>query len=237
VSYRLTSIRAVSSSPRRKVSDDWFTALPRDKSSLFDTVTRRWDCSYAMMSVALDDALSMRARGLLVSARQQLPIAADLLERLAVSLISFCDVVSLRGRRVIDIPPVEPLNAEFFRGHTGQTAASWNGLLHRVLFGDRYRFLQKLRILSDTIEQLRREFSKAAGEVARGMSIRPGTCWESFDALHYDFNTCLREAEVLFKCFLRALPAEQLLAFAAELDAPPELKRARMRQRAFTASA
>jgi hypothetical protein len=233
----LYSLKGRFSTARRKVSDDWFNALPRDKSALFDTVTHRWECSYAMMSVALDDALSMRARGLLVSARQQLPMAADLLERLAVSLISFCDVVSMRGRRVVDIPPVEPLNAEFFRGQTGQLAASRNRLLHHVLFGDRYRFLQKLRILSDTIEQLRREFSDAAGEVARGMSIRPGTCWESFDALHYDFNTCLREAEVLLKCFLRALPAEQLLAFAAELNAPPELKRARMRPRAFSASA
>jgi len=233
----LYNLKGRFSTARRKVSDDWFNALPRDKSALFDTVIRRWECSYAMMSVALDDALSMRARGLLVSARQQLPIAADLLERLAVSLISFCDVVSVRGRRVVDIPPVEPLNAEFFRGQTGQVAASRNRLLHHVLFGDRYRFLQKLRILSDTIEQLRREFSDAAGEVAQGMSIRPGTCWESFDALHYDFNTCLREAEVLLKCFLRALPAEQLLAFAAELNAPPELKRARVRQRAFSASA
>ncbi len=188
-----------------------------------------------MMSVALDDALAMRARGLLVSARHQVPIAADLLERLAVSLISFCDVVSLRGRHVMDIPPVEPLNSEFFRGHTGQAAACRNKLLHHVLFGDRYRFFQKLRILSDTIEQLRREFDDAAGEIARGVSIRPSTCWEAFDSLHYDFNTCLREAEVLLKCFLRALPAEQLLPFAAELNAPPELKRSRLRQRVFTA--
>jgi len=219
------------------VSDDWFSALPRDKSALFDTVVRHWDCSYAMMSVALDDALTMRARGLLVSARLQLPVAADLLERLAASLISFCEMVSLRGRHVLDIPPVEPLNAEFFRGQTTQAAASRNKFLHHVLFGDRYRFFQKLRILSETIEHLRREFGDAVSEVAQGMSIRPGTCWDSFDSLHYDFNTCLREAEVLLKCFLRALPSEQLLPFAAELNAPPELKRSRMRPRASSATA
>jgi len=237
LSLRFTSFRGVSSPPRRKVSDEWFTSLPHDKAALFETVVRCWDCSYAMMSVALDDALTMRARGLLVSARHQVPIAVDLLERLANSLVSFCEVVSLRGRHVMDIPPVEPLNVEFFRSPTGLAAASRNRLLHHVLFGDRYRFLQKLRILSETIEQLLREFNEAAGEVARGMSIRPGTCWESFDLLHYDFNTCLREAEVLLKCFLRALPTEQLLPFAAEVNAPPELKRARMRPRAFTVSA
>ena len=36
-----------------------------------------------MMSVALDDALSLRARGELVCARQQVSVAADLLGRLA----------------------------------------------------------------------------------------------------------------------------------------------------------
>ena len=42
----------------------------------------------------------------------------------------------------------------FFRGSTAQTAASWNGIIHHVLFGDRSRFFHKLRILSDTLRRL-----------------------------------------------------------------------------------
>ncbi len=38
-------------------------ALPREKNLVFQTVVQRWECTYAMMSVALDDALSLRARG------------------------------------------------------------------------------------------------------------------------------------------------------------------------------
>ena len=47
------------SSEGRKVTDDWFTALPREKSQVFEAVVRRWECAYAMMSVALDGALSL----------------------------------------------------------------------------------------------------------------------------------------------------------------------------------
>jgi hypothetical protein len=110
-----------------------------------------------------------------------------------------------------------------------------------VLFADRSRFLQKLRILSETLESVIQEYDAAAEEVSAGVSVRPGTSWEALECLHYDFTTCLREAEVLLKSFLRALPAEQLTAFAAELSAPPSAMRLRAkratRSRAFRASA
>jgi hypothetical protein len=40
------------------------------------------------------------------------------------------------------------------------------------------------------------------------------------DCIHYDFNTCLRENEILLKSFLRALPVQNLGAFAHELGVP-----------------
>jgi hypothetical protein len=57
--------------------------------------------------------------------------------------------------------------------------------------------------------------------------VQPSDCWKMLDCLHYDFNTCLRETEVVLKSFLRALPSEQLPAFAAELEAPVPGKRLR----------
>ena len=51
--------------------------------------------------------------------------------------------------------------------------------------------------------------------------MEPGDSWDKLECLHYDFTTCLREAEVVLKSFLRSLPGEQLQAFAAELDAVP----------------
>jgi hypothetical protein len=188
---------------------------------LFDAVVHRWETFYAMMSVSLDDALSLRARGELVRARQQVSVSADLLGRLAASLVAACGVLSGRGRHISNVPNVAPLNTDNFRGETAQTAASWNEFLHRVLFASRSRYFQKLRILSETLQNLTREYNDAAEEVTAGVSVHPGDSWDKLECLHYDFTTCLRETEVLVKSFLRSLPGEQLHAFAAELDAVP----------------
>jgi len=209
----------------RKVCEDWVAALPREKAGTFDALVRRWECIYAMMSIALDDAVSLRSRGELICARQQVSIAAELLEPLAEALTSLCKTLSLRGRRLGLLPVVEPLNTTFFRGNTARSAASWNAILHRVLFGNRSRFLHKVRILSDTIEQLGREFREAAGDISKGLAVQPHVCWERLDYLHYDFNTCLRETEVVLKSFLRIFPAELLPALNGELDTPLEPSR------------
>jgi hypothetical protein len=229
------------SSFRRSVSDDWIAALPREKAHLFESAVQRWESFYAMMSVSLDDAISMRGRGELVGARQYVSVSADLLAQLATELVGACRSVSDRGRHLENVPRVHPLKTDFFRGETARAAASWNDFLHHVLFADRSRFLQKLRILSETLESLIREYEVAAEEVFAGLSVRPGTSWDALEYLHYDFTTCLRESEVILKSFLRVLPAEQVTAFVAELAAAPSVTRLRAkrgtRTRAFRASA
>jgi hypothetical protein len=208
------------SSPRRSVSDDWIRALPGEKSQAFDSLVANWESAYAMMSVSLDDSLSLRERGQLVCARQQVSVTAELFERISSRLISFCDVVARHSRHLASFPIVEPLNTSFFRGNIGQNAASWNGILHRVLFGDRSRFRHKVRILSETLHQLEMEFRRAAAAISKGSSSQPAEAWKALDCIHYDFNTCLRENEVLLKSFLRALPAQNLGAFALEMGVP-----------------
>ncbi|MGH9561692.1 MAG: hypothetical protein ACRD3S_09585, partial [Terracidiphilus sp.] len=203
----------------------------------FDTVVGRWECVYAMMSVALDEALSLRSRGELVCARQQVAVAADLLQSLASSLTSFCATLQHRGRSLSDLPAVKPLNSTFFRGNTAQSAASWNEIIHHVLFRGRPRFFHKLRILSDMLQQLDREFREAAGDIAKGMATQPIASWLKLDDLHYDFNTCLRETEVVLKSFLRALPIEQLPGVACDLDAVSEAKNLRVKPRLSRATA
>ena len=225
-------------SVRRGVCDDWISALPREKSQLFETVVRRWEATYAMMSIALDEALSLRARGELVCARQQISIVAELLVRLAGTLIGACDAMSNRGRHISALPVVAPLNVDFFRGDTAQSAASWNGLLHHVLLGDRSRFFYKLKILSGTVQNVTQEFCDAAQDISEGNSTQPGACWTAVDSLHYDLNTCLRETEVVFKSFLHALPDNQVSSFANKLNAPaPPLRLTSARQRLTRVSA
>lgn len=190
-----------------------------------------------MMSVALDDALAMRARGDLVCARQQVSIAAELLERFSGALVSACHILLEKGRCVSELPSVEPLKVEFFRGTIGQSAASWSGIAHLFLFGDRTRFFQKLRILSDTLDRLDREFKEVAADITSGLSDRSESYWKTLECVHYDVNTCLRESEILLKSFLRALPTEETTGLAAEFESPQPRKRLRLKPSLSRASA
>lgn len=224
-------------SVRRSVTQDWIAPLPREKSQLFDSIVRQWESGYAVMSIALDDAFCLRTRGNLVNARMQVAVASDLLARLATNLMSACEIVTDRARQFPNLPAVEPLKTEFFRGETAQSAASWNGLLHHVLFGDRPRFFQKLRILRDTIERLTDEFRQSSADLLDGASVDPAMIWDALDSLHYDFNTCLREKEVVLKGFLHAIPDSQLPAFSEAINNPPPPKRLRVRTAPSRASA
>jgi hypothetical protein len=227
------------SAVKHTVAEDWIAALPRDKSKLFESVVRDWESHYAMMSIALDDAISQRASGKLVSARQHVAVSSELLSRLAAALIHCCEATAKRGRHLHYLPAVNPLNAGFFRGDTGRSAGTRSALLHNLFFVDRQRFFQKVRILSETIERLSEQFVTAARDIAEGLTTRPIDSWKNIEALHDDFTTCMRESEVLLKSFLRALPSEQISAFQGQLEEVPAASRvkARPRVRARRASA
>jgi hypothetical protein len=220
-----------------RVLQNWLTALPREKNLVYETVLRRWELSFTMTSVALDDAISFRIQAQLVCAREQVLLACALLQRFSSDLVQFCETAQTRGRDIHEAPPVEPLNAGYFRGNTAQSAASWNGFLHRVFFGNRSRFSQKMRILSGTLRRLQGEFGETVEELVRGTAAEPGVCWTRLDCLHFDFNTCLHEAEIVLKSFLASVPAEQLSAVAAELNAESAPQRAGAKQRLFDAPA
>ena len=213
-------IGAWDSPSRRSVSDDWISALPGDKTETFNLLVGSWESVYAMMSVSLDDSLSLKARGDLICARQQVTVTAELFERVSSLLISFCETVERHSRHLHSFPIVRPLNTKYFRGDVGQKAASWNKVLHSILFGDRSRFHHKLRILSDTLRHLDVDFQRAANAISKASSVHPAESWKALDCIHYDLNTCLRENEVLLKSFLRALPAQNLGAFALEMGVP-----------------
>lgn len=224
-----------SSPARKRVSQDWFASLPSDKSRLFDSVVQQWECSHAMMSVALSDALTLRARGEIVCAREQVVMASDLLARLADILINACRMIGQYGRHNPSAPSVEPLKTSYFRGSTARDAASWNNFLHIVLFGSRSRFLRKVKILSGAIEGVSREFDQAVEELT-AYSLPTDGAWEIVDSLHYDLSTCLRELEVVFKAFLRTLSADQLPALAEDLSRSPVPHREHSRSRESAAS-
>lgn len=204
----------------RSVGEDWLSWLPAEKDEVFDTAIAELEPCYAMLSITLNEALALRGSGALIHAREQVGICADLFDRLAAHLAEALRTMEEHGRHFGTLPNVAALNPDFFRGETAQRSARKNTIVSKLLFPTRSRFFHKLRALVDTVEDLQGEFREAAEEIADGASVQPGTRWQALDILHYDLNTCLREAIVMLKSFLCALPTEEVQPFRQKLKAP-----------------
>ena len=207
----------------RSVREDWLAWLPAEKHRLFDATVNQLEASYSMLSVTLDEAFTHRSQGALIHAWVQAGVSADFFDRLAASLLLTLRALEHHGRHFGTLPNVAPLNAEFFRGTTAQRTARMSSLLQKVLFSIRSKFFHKLRALAEMVEDLRTEFRQAAEEIADGASVRPVADWEALDVLHYDLNTCFRETIVMLKCFLCALPNEEIPPFRQKLQASEHL--------------
>jgi hypothetical protein len=194
--------------------------LPAEKNELFESVVHHWEASYAMLSVALNEAFSLCTRGELVRARQQLAVTSELASLLAPPLVRALSAMDSHAREHGTYSLVEPLNPVFFRGATAHRAASWSSLWHGVLFRERPRFLQKLRVLSKAVQELTTEFRATTAVLVDGTSTEPGDRWAALDVLHFDLNTCLRETVVVLKSFLCAVPSDELGGLRSRLTAP-----------------
>ena len=214
---------------RSSVQEDWAAWLPQDKHVFYEGVVREWEEAYAILSVALNEALSQRSRGELVRARGSAEMAGAVVNRLAEPLFAAYRTLEMRGRQMVVVPAVNPLNPQFFRGHAAQQNAAWNQLLHRILFGSRSRYLHKLRVLEMTVSTVADLFREIASELAAGVQIHPQESWSALDVLHYDLNTCLRESIVMLKSFLCVLPDSSLDGLRNDLNASMSAVRSRVR--------
>lgn len=71
--------------------------------------------------------------------------------------------------------------------------------------------------LGEMAEELSQDYGSAVETLEEGLTPRPDRFWDILDASHYDLNTCLRESVVVLKCFLHALPEDQLVDFETSL--------------------
>jgi hypothetical protein len=203
---------------RNSVMEDWRARLPEQKNRVFDNIVHEWEDAYAVFSVPLDDAMTLRAQGQLACARQCVEISAAVVTDLTAPLAASCRTLEKWGRRLALPPAVAALNPSFYRSESARQNAQWNQLMHRVLFGSRARFLHKLRALEINVSALGDEFHRQADELSSGVHFYPAA-WPRLDELHYDVNTCLRETIVVLKSFILALPPKNLSLFHGDLNA------------------
>ena len=166
-----------------------------------------------MLSVSLNEALELREAGHLAKSSQVVYVTSALCSPLTDPLTAILRALGDHAKHYGTVPNTAPLDPENFRGAKGQRAARMSALLGRILLTQRSQFLHKVSTLHEMVSDLGREFRETADELASGTSIDPISDWKAADVSHYDLNTCLREAVVLLKCFLRALPEKELMHF------------------------
>jgi len=209
------------------VQADWRKWLPQEKAQVFLDLVQHLENVYSMFSVSLNEAIELRRHGRLLNSISAIGISSDLCALFTAPLAGLLRALSHHARHYGTTPNAAPLDPANFLGLRGQRSARVSGLLNRVLLSHRLQFLHKVSTLEEMVEDLGEDFRNAADGLAAGLYIDPGPLWNEANAGHYDLNTCLREAIVLLKSFLIALPEGQLEAFqnsAREHLVPPAAK-------------
>jgi hypothetical protein len=207
------------------VRDDWFAWIPNEMDQLFDATRHELETSNFILSISLDEALSLCKGGQFDSARDRVTVIAGLFDRLAVRVGLVINAIRDHGVHFGTLPNVKPLSPSNFRGATGQRVALMNNLLARVLFRERTRFFHKLHSLGEIVHDLQIEARALLVEIAEGISEFPDQTFQLLEVLGYDLNTCMGETTILLKSFFCALPAEELEPFRQKLVTlvPPRL--------------
>jgi len=187
--------------------------LPEAKAKVFDRQVHQLESNYVMLSVSLDEAIELRQLGQPVKSLQAVAITSGLCKLLTQTLSGLLRALSEHAKHYGIIPNAAPLDPANFQGHRGQRSARMSSLLNHVLLSQRVQFLHKVSTLEEMVEDLGKDYRSAADGLAEGVSLNPNKMWDEVDTDHYDLNTCLREAIVVFKSFLIALPENQLDAF------------------------
>ena len=203
------------------VSKDWRSPLSTPKSETYLDTLRDLETAYGMFSVNLDEALGLCRNGRFGKARQALSVTPALCQRLAVPLLLLLRTMLGHAKHFRIIPNLSPLDPDNFQQAKSRRAASFNGICSRIFLSQRSQFLHKISTLVELVEHLNDCFCDAAEELNDPSLLQPELEWDLLDASHYDLNTCLRESIVLLKCFLLALPEEQLLVFSSALSGAP----------------
>jgi hypothetical protein len=197
------------------VREDWLAWLPDEKDRFFESVQSHLESSYVIVSISLNDVLTLCREGRLPPAAEQSAIVVSLFDRLGRQLQGVLRAMGEHGRHSGAVPAVIPLRPGFFRSPNAQRIARSNYLISRVLFSVSARFSRKIRALLRIVAGLQFE----ARYIAQTRPSELARSWTQLEEFHYDLNTCLRETLVVLKSFLCVLPGQELCPFEQRLQA------------------
>lgn len=175
------------------VQQDWRGILPCAKGSFFADHIEKFENTYLMFSVSLDEAIALQRQADWPRASQEVAIVAELCARLALRINAVLHAMSQHARHFGIVPNLSPLNASNFHSDLGQRAARHSSLISHVLLSERSQFLNKLNTLEEIVDELGDGFIQTAEQLAAGTAGPTGARWQFLDLYHFDLNTCLRK--------------------------------------------
>lgn len=215
------------------VHRDWIGWLPECKQRAFDMYAKELEARYLMLSLTLDEAITLHNQGSQRKAILNIAIVPELCGRLTCYLRSMLCSLELHVKCNALVPNVASLDPVHFLRHRDKYLARKSALLGRVLLTRQSAFLFKISMLREMVYRLGDDLC----DLAKGLLSDDATAaysgrWAAMDTGHFDLNTCLRELLVMLRCFLRVLPENQVSGFeetVAQQMAAPEAPRAAAR--------
>lgn len=207
------------------VHRDWIGWLPEGKQRAFDVHERELETRYWMLSLTLDEAISLHNRGSQRKAVQNIAIVPALCGRLTHYLRGLLCSLELHVKDNGLVPNVASLDPAHFLRQRDKYLARKNALLGRVLLTRQSAFLFKINMLQEMVCRLGDDLCDSAKALlSAGARTAYSGRWADMDTGHFDLNTCLRELLVMLRCFLRVLPDNQVSGFeetvAIQMAAP-----------------
>jgi hypothetical protein len=201
----------------RTVREDWLAWIPNEMDQLFDATRHDLETSNFILSISLDEALSLCKGGKFDSARDRVAVIAGLFDRLVMRVGHVIRAIREHGSHFGTLPNLQPLSPSNFRGTAAQRVALMNNVLAKVLFRERTRFFHKLHCLGEIVEEVQKEAREILALISKGDSGTSDRAFQLLEVLGYDLNTCMGETTIILKSFFCALPAEELETFRTRL--------------------
>jgi hypothetical protein len=201
----------------RTVREDWSAWIPNEMDQLFDATRHELESSNFILSISLDEALSLCKGGHFDSAKDRVTVITGLFDRLAGRVEHVICTIKDHGTHFGTLPNVQPLSPSNFRGATAQRVAIMNNLLAKVVFRERTRFFHKLHSLGEIVGDLQMEARAILAGISKGASQVPDRAFQLLEVLGYDLNTCMGETTIILKSFFCVLPPEELETFRQKL--------------------
>jgi hypothetical protein len=201
----------------RTVRQDWHAPLTGDKNLVYGIGISTVTWSYDIFGMELNEGLASLRRGHAEFAREHAVVSAHLCDRFVHPLAGLISALEQHARHYGTLPSVEPLHAENFQGDVARRAASLNDILSQLLWRHHLRFLHKLRTLSEITFNVSTIYRNAVERVSEGSSLSCRQDWDALECAHLDLGTAFSEATVLLKCFLVALPDQEVKFFGEQL--------------------